>query len=109
MVIAIFIVLDGMDGSGKSEMVRILYDYLSKNDKYNVLITMEPTNSKYGKEIRDILANGGDPNINSNKMLELFIKDREEHLKNIIIPFLNKSIFQVHHPVFYLNCPEAPF
>ncbi|MCH8003422.1 MAG: dTMP kinase [Nanoarchaeota archaeon] len=91
MVKAIFIVLDGMDGSGKSEMVKLLHDYLSKNDKYNILMTREPSNSKYGKEIRDILANESDPNINSDKMLELFIKDREEHLKNTIIPFLNKS------------------
>jgi len=91
MVKGIFIVLDGMDGSGKSEMMKLLYDYLSKNDKYNVLMTREPSNSKYGKEIRDILANESDPNINSDMMLELFIKDREEHLKNVIIPFLNKS------------------
>ena len=91
MVKAIFIVLDGMDGSGKSEMMKLLYDYLSKNNKYNILMTREPSNSKYGKEIRDILANESDPNINSDKMLELFIKDREEHLKNTIVPFLNKS------------------
>ena len=91
MVKAIFIVLDGMDGSGKSEVMKLLYDYLSKNDKYNILMTREPSNSKYGREIRDILANEGNPNTNSDKMLELFIKDREEHLKNTIIPFLNQS------------------
>ena len=91
MVKGIFIVMDGMDGSGKSEMTRVLHDYLSKNKRYNVLITMEPTDGKYGKEVRDILKNENDPKINSERMLELFIKDREEHLKNIIIPFLNKS------------------
>ena len=91
MVKGIFIVLDGMDGSGKSEMVKLLHDYFSKNNKYNVLMTREPTDGKYGKEIRDILANESNPNINSDKMLELFIKDREDHLKNTIIPFLNKS------------------
>jgi len=91
MVKAIFIVLDGMDGSGKSDMMKLLHDYFSKNNKYNVLMTREPSDSKYGKEIRDILANESDPNINSDKMLELFIKDREEHLKNTIIPFLNRS------------------
>jgi len=91
MVKAIFIVLDGMDGGGKSEMIKHLHDYFSKNNKYNILMTREPTDGKYGKEIRDILANESDPNTNSDKMLELFIKDREEHLKNTIIPFLNKS------------------
>jgi len=91
MVKGIFIVMDGMDGSGKSEMTRILHDYLSKNKRYNVLITREPTDGKYGKEARDILKNENNPKINSERMLELFIKDREEHLKNTIIPFLNKS------------------
>jgi len=91
MVKGFFIVLDGLDGSGKSEMVKLLHDYFSKNDKYRILTTREPTDGKYGKGVRGILANENDPNINPGKILELFIKDREEHLKNTIIPFLNKS------------------
>jgi|TARA_Y100000310_G_scaffold336554_1_gene421421 dTMP kinase len=92
MVKGVFIVMDGIDGSGKSEMVKLLHDYLlSKSKKYRILTTREPTNGMYGKEIRDILAKEKDPNINGQKMLELFIKDREEHLKNTVIPFLNKS------------------
>jgi dTMP kinase len=84
----IFIVLDGLDGSGKSEMIKVLHNYLSEN--CNVLMTMEPSDGRYGKEIREILANEKDPQINGQKMLDLFIKDREEHLKNEVIPFLNK-------------------
>ena len=92
MVKGVFIVLDGLDGSGKSEMVKLLHNYLfSKSKKYRILTTREPTNGAYGKEIRDILARETDPSISGQKLLELFIKDREEHLKNIILPFLNKS------------------
>ena len=88
----IFIVLDGLDGSGKSEMVKLLGSYISSNNKdCNVLTTREPTDGKYGKEIRTILANEEDPKINGRKLLELFIKDREDHLKKEIIPFLNKT------------------
>jgi dTMP kinase len=90
MVKSIFIVLDGMDGSGKSEVVRLLHDHLSKNKGYGVLTTREPSNGEYGKEIREILAREKDPTINGKELLELFIKDREDHLKNTIIPFLNK-------------------
>lgn len=90
MVKGLFIVLDGLDGSGKSEMTIQLNDYLSKNDIYKVLVTREPTDNKYGKEIRGILASEKDPQINGQKLLHLFIKDREDHLKNTIIPFLNK-------------------
>jgi len=91
MVKAIFIVLDGMDGSGKSEMIKLLHDYLSKNEKYRVLMTREPTDGVFGKKIREILAREEDPSINGENMLDLFIRDREEHLKNTIIPFLNNS------------------
>ena len=92
MVKSIFIVLDGMDGSGKSEMVKLLHNYLfSKSKRYRILTTREPTNGIYGKKIRDILASEDDPHKNAKKLLALFINDREEHLKNTIIPFLNKS------------------
>ncbi len=92
MVKGVFIVLDGLDGSGKSEIVKLLHNYLfSKSKKYRILTTREPTNGTYGKEVRDILAMETDPSINGQKLLELFIKDREEHLKNIILPFLNHS------------------
>jgi len=92
MVKGVFIVVDGLDGSGKSEMVKLLHNYLfSKSKRYRILTTREPTSGKYGKEARSILANEIDPKINSQKMLELFIKDREDHLRNTILPFLNKS------------------
>ena len=87
----VFIVLDGMDGGGKSEMVKLLHNYLfSKSKSYRILTTMEPTNGTYGKEIRHILKNENDPKINAEKLLGLFIKDREEHLKDAIMPFLSK-------------------
>ncbi|MBI2651702.1 dTMP kinase [Candidatus Woesearchaeota archaeon] len=88
----LFIVLDGIDGSGKSEMAMLLHDYfLSKDKKYSILATREPTNGVYGREIRNILANEKNPKENAEKLLELFIKDREEHLNKEIVPFLSKG------------------
>ena len=49
MVKGVFIVLDGLDGSGKSEMLIQLNNYLSKNDKYKVLVHM------FNKELRLVL------------------------------------------------------
>lgn len=92
MTKSLFIVLDGMDGSGKSEMVKLLHNYLfSKNKKYRILTTREPTNGKYGSEIRKILGKEKDPFKNAEKLLDLFTKDRNEHLKNTILPFLEHS------------------
>jgi len=88
----LFIVVDGIDGSGKSEIIKMLHNYLfSKNKKYRLLTTREPTNGKYGNQIRKMLRNEKDPQSSSSKLMELFVKDREEHLKNTIEPFLKKS------------------
>ncbi len=92
MMKSLFIVVDGMDGSGKSEAVKLLHNYLfSKNKKYRVLTTREPTNGTYGKRIREILRKEQDPKLNAEYLLDLFTKDRQEHLNNVILPFLEKS------------------
>ena len=87
----LFIVVDGIDGSGKSEIVKMLHNYLfSLNKKYRILTTREPTNGAYGKQIRDMLRDENDPLSNSKKLMNLFVKDREDHLKTVE-PFLNSS------------------
>ena len=92
MAKSLFIVLDGMDGSGKSEMIKLLHNYIfSKSKSYSILTTREPTSGRYGKEIRQILASDKDPKENAEKLLELFIRDRQEHVNDSIIPFLKKS------------------
>ena len=88
----LFIVVDGIDGSGKTELIKMLHNYLfSKHKKYRILTTREPTNGRYGKQIRKILIEEKNPKSNSKKLMKLFIKDREEHFKNTIEPFLRKA------------------
>lgn len=88
----LFIVLDGMDGSGKSLMIDKLKEYLSsKNKDYRILITKEPTDSRFGKEARKMLQTEKDPMANAKKSLELYVKDRKEHLDSTILPFLGKE------------------
>ncbi|MEK6943048.1 MAG: dTMP kinase [Nanoarchaeota archaeon] len=85
----IFIVVDGLDGSGKSEIVKMLHNYLfSKNKKYRIMTTREPTNGKYGAKIRKMLAKEKDPFSSSRKLVDMFVKDREDHLKRNVEPFL---------------------
>ena len=87
-----FIVIDGIDGSGKSEITKMLHNHLfSKNKKYRILTTREPTNGNYGKRIRDILRKEKNPESSSKKLMELFLKDREQHLKETVEPFLKRS------------------
>ncbi len=88
----LFIVFDGLDGSGKGEMINRLKEYLSKKDKkLNILITKEPTDGQYGKEIIEILKTQDDPKACGEKCLNLFVQDRHEHLSKEIEPFLKKE------------------
>ena len=86
-----FIVVDGIDGSGKSEIVKMLHSYLFSNKKYRILTTREPTNGNYGKRIRQMLRKEVDPAVSSKKLMGLFINDRKQHLKSTIEPFLERS------------------
>mgnify|MGYP001773274544 CR=1 FL=1 len=75
-----FIVFEGIDGSGQSTHSKLLAEYL-ENKGYKVFLTKEPTNGEIGKLIRKIL----------NKELEfdnlglqlLMMADRAYHLKEI--------------------------
>jgi len=85
----LFIVLEGIDGCGKGEQMKRLHNYLFESDKRNrILTTREPTYGRYGMKIREILRTEKDPFAGAEKCLELYTKDREEHLRDVIRPFL---------------------
>jgi dTMP kinase len=86
----LFIVFDGIDGSGKGEVIVKIEKYLREKN-ITVLITYEPSDGEYSKEIRILLKNDISPKDNANKLLEMYIKDRKEHLEKTILPFLSKE------------------
>ena len=48
-----FIVIDGLDGSGKGTQVKLIANYFFDSDKKNhIFLTREPYNSEYYEEIR---------------------------------------------------------
>ncbi len=88
----LFIVFDGMDGCGKSTQLALLHEYLFKLDKrIRILTTREPTFGLYGKKIRNMLSKHKDPFSDSDTLLDLYVKDRNDHLNNLIMPFLKKD------------------
>ena len=81
-----FIVLEGIDGSGKSTQVKLLKKYF-EGQGFLVILTKEPTNdSSVSKKIRQIL--NKEVIVEAKKLQELFIQDRKEHLEKLIIPSL---------------------
>ncbi len=82
------IVFEGIDGSGKTTLSRLLLSYLQEK-KLEVVWLREPGNSKWGREIRE-LANVRE-NIPIEKELEYFIKDRKWNVEKNILPALKEN------------------
>lgn len=73
------IVLEGIDGSGKSTQARLLADRM-REEGIPFYVTMEPTDSPIGSMIRQILTGRmqADPRV----IAALFVADRLDHLLN---------------------------
>lgn len=84
----ILIVFEGIDGTGKSTQLSLLQEKLSDLG-LPVVTTREPTNGNYGKKIRALYQNRGD--VTKQEELELFIKDRREHVETLLQPQLDEK------------------
>lgn len=88
-----FIVFEGIDGSGKTTQAQLTYKWLKKRG-INVILTHEPTDSKYGKKIKSIIYDNvikqRIPNL-KKVLLKLYTKDRIWHINNIILPMLKQG------------------
>ncbi|MDD5192738.1 MAG: dTMP kinase [Candidatus Nanoarchaeia archaeon] len=88
-----FIVFEGIDGCGKSTQILKLVNYFYNLDKHNhILLTREPYKER---EIRKILKSEQDPYSQKEKLTELYVNDRKEHIKNLITPSLEKNMIVI--------------
>ena len=78
----IFIVLEGIEGSGKTTQAKLLTQRLRK-EGLEVVSTREPGGTLVGKKIRNILK---DPNHTITPLAELFLflADRAQHIVEVI-------------------------
>ncbi len=84
----LFIVFEGIDGTGKSTQINLLANEL-KEFGYSVVTTFEPTNGPYGQKIRQLFVNRS--TVSHEEELELFMADRRQHVKSVIAPALAKG------------------
>ena len=75
-----FIVLEGIDGCGKSTHARLLADWLRGKGK-DVLLSAEPTDGPIGKLVREVLS--GKIELHPRTLALLFTADRMEHVLQI--------------------------
>lgn len=90
----LFITLEGPDGSGKSTIISLLHEYLSKqNLPFNIAITREPggRNNIIAEDIRNILLNKIEYKITDRTEALLFAASRAQHVHDFIKPHLEKG------------------
>ena len=78
------IVLEGIDGTGKSTQARMLAEAL-RNEGRRVVLSREPTDGAFGRRLRES-ANSG--RLSPEEELQLFHQDRREHVETLIEPAL---------------------
>ena len=73
-----FVTFEGIDGSGKSTIIKTVFEKLKSKD-YDVVLTFEPTNSWVGKIVQKCIMTKSDPFVTAFT----FIADRVDHCKKI--------------------------
>jgi dTMP kinase len=82
-----FITFEGIEASGKTTQINLLYDYLKSLGK-SVVKTREPGGTKIGQKIREILLSKWDEKFPYIAELLLYEADRNIHIHNLIKPSL---------------------
>lgn len=101
-----FIVLEGIDGAGKSTQARLLAQWFEKRG-YEVVLTKEPTDTPFGKLIRKLVLIGGKEGIIDGARISheaealLFAADRAEHVHKLIKPSLEQGKVVISDRYFY--------
>lgn len=82
------IVFEGTDGTGKSTQLSLLATALQDRG-WDVVSTYEPTDGKYGKQIRALYTNREQSSLEDE--LDLFLADRKEHVDTLLSPSIKNS------------------
>ena len=85
------IVVEGIDGSGKTTFSNLLYSKLKQRFN-NVFLTKEPGGTKFGTLIRSILENQDiTKSLCKESNFLLFAADRAQHIQEVVEPYISKG------------------
>ena len=96
----LFIVFEGIDGSGKSTQCDLLFGHAASLGLQAVRLA-EPTDGTWGRTIRSMLKTTDMPS--AEEQLRLFILDRQDDVKSNILPALNEKKIVIMDRYYYSN------
>jgi dTMP kinase len=88
MAPGLFIVLEGIDGAGKTEQARGLAEWVRARRR-EVVETREPTDGAWGRRYRSWAR--GESEATPDEVLGFFVEDRSEHVERVIAPALARG------------------
>ena len=82
-----FIVIEGLDGSGKTEVINRL-----KKDFPDFVYSREPGGTVFGEMIRSVLLDSKSKKVPPLPMLLGFMSSRASHVQELVSPSLKKEV-----------------
>lgn len=86
----LYITVEGIDGSGKSELIKRLAEYLKPCVATDIIVTKEPGGTELGKTLRTLVQSHKSIICDRAEFL-LFAADRAQHIQSIVLPALGKG------------------
>jgi dTMP kinase len=86
----LFITYEGLDGSGKTTQIKLIYDFLIKAG-FDVVLTREPGGTKIGDLIRKILLDKKNSGMSYRAETLLFLASRAELVLKVIEPAIKEG------------------
>lgn len=84
MPAGLFIVIEGIDGTGKSTQAKRLGEWFTSQGR-EVVLSREPTAGPWGQKVRESAATG---RLSPEDELQYFLNDRLQHVEELIKPSL---------------------
>ena len=97
-MIGVLVNLEGIDGCGKSTQSKLLWGKL-EDEGEKVIILKEPTKRPHGQKLWDMLH--GKRKATNEEILELFVLDRKQHVKEKIQPALDSGAVVLMDRYYY--------
>jgi dTMP kinase len=86
----LFITFEGTEGTGKSTQVRLLADYLRASGR-RMIVSREPGGTAFGRSLRGMLLDPAAANIAPWAELFLYLADRAQHAREVVLPALERG------------------